>query len=107
LGFFGFSWLGHLLGREPAPTIGAMAGLAAWLVTLLSVLELARSRRARAREAARSQEEALLRRATEERLRIARELHDAVAHNMSLINLQAGVALHLLDARPEQARDAL
>ena len=45
------------------------------------------------------------RRASEERLRIARELHDVLAHNMSLINVQAGVALHLIDERPEQARD--
>jgi signal transduction histidine kinase len=47
------------------------------------------------------------RRATEERLRIARELHDVVAHNMSLISLQAGVALHLIDQQPEQARESL
>ena len=40
-------------------------------------------------------------------MRIARELHDAVAHNMSLINIQAGVALHLMDEEPEQARTAL
>src|SRR6185295_17855519 len=50
---------------------------------------------------------ALLRRATDERMRIARELHDAVAHNMSLINIQAGVALHLMDDDPDQVRDAL
>jgi signal transduction histidine kinase len=40
-------------------------------------------------------------------LRIARELHDVLAHNISLINVQAGVALHLIDERPEQARGAL
>ena len=47
------------------------------------------------------------RQAADERLRIARELHDAVAHNISLINIQAGVALHLDRRPPEQARDAL
>jgi signal transduction histidine kinase len=47
------------------------------------------------------------RRASEERLRIARELHDVLAHNISLINVQSGMALHLLDERPEQARPAL
>ncbi|MPY92532.1 MAG: histidine kinase, partial [Acidimicrobiia bacterium] len=107
LGFVCFTWLGYAIGREPAPTVGGMLALAAWLTALASVLEVVRSRRARAQEAARSQAEALRRRATEERLRIARELHDAVAHSMSLINLQAGVALHLVDSRPEQTREAL
>ena len=50
---------------------------------------------------------ACLRRASEERLRVARELHDVLAHNISLINVQAGVALHLMDEQPEQARPAL
>lgn len=44
---------------------------------------------------------------TEERLRIARDLHDSVAHSMAAINVQAGVAAHLLDRYPDQARDAL
>ncbi|GHJ49118.1 hypothetical protein Cs7R123_64600 [Catellatospora sp. TT07R-123] len=47
------------------------------------------------------------RRVGDERLRIAREVHDVVAHHISLINVQAGVALHLLDEDPEQARTAL
>ena len=40
-------------------------------------------------------------------MRIARELHDVLAHNISLISVQAGVALHLMDDQPEQARTAL
>ncbi len=44
---------------------------------------------------------------TEERLRIARDLHDSVAHSMAAINVQAGVAAHLMDRRPDQAREAL
>jgi signal transduction histidine kinase len=43
----------------------------------------------------------------QERLRIAREVHDVVAHSMVAINVQAGVAAHLMDRRPEAARDAL
>ncbi|MFE3288253.1 sensor histidine kinase, partial [Streptomyces sp. NPDC059233] len=47
------------------------------------------------------------RRVGEERLRIARELHDVLAHSISVINVQAGVGLALLDTDPEQARTAL
>ncbi|HJS96705.1 MAG TPA: histidine kinase [Solirubrobacteraceae bacterium] len=42
-----------------------------------------------------------------ERLRIARELHDVVAHTMATINVQAGVAAHVIDEQPEQAAQAL
>src|SRR5450755_2076228 len=47
------------------------------------------------------------RRVDEERLRIARELHDVVAHTMATINVQAGVAAHVLADRPEVAAEAL
>jgi signal transduction histidine kinase len=61
----------------------------------------------RAERAERTREEEALRRVGEERLRIARELHDVVAHAMVAINVQAGVATHLIDRRPESARGAL
>jgi len=44
---------------------------------------------------------------TEERLRIARELHDVISHSIAMINVQAGVAAHVMAERPEQAREAL
>jgi signal transduction histidine kinase len=47
------------------------------------------------------------RQASEERLQIAQELHDVLAHNISMINVQAGVGLHLMDTDPQQARQAL
>jgi signal transduction histidine kinase len=47
------------------------------------------------------------RRVGEQRLELAQELHDVLAHNISLINVQASVALHLLDEQPDQARPAL
>jgi signal transduction histidine kinase len=55
---------------------------------------------------ARAEGEAL-RRVDEERLRIARELHDVVAHTMATINVQAGVAAHVLTDRPELAAEAV
>jgi signal transduction histidine kinase len=106
-GYAGFLWLPYLLDREPAPSLGAILGLAAWLLVLLSAAEFVRVRRERAVEAARIREEEARRRASEERLRIARELHDALGHHISLINVRAGVALHLNEPLPEQARSAL
>jgi signal transduction histidine kinase len=44
---------------------------------------------------------------SEERLRIARDLHDVIGHNISLINVQASMGLDLMDSQPEQARAAL
>ncbi len=81
--------------------------IATWVVAIVALAELMRVRREQwARERA---ERALAarRRADEERLRIARELHDVLAHSISVINVQAGVGLALLDSDPEQARTAL
>jgi signal transduction histidine kinase len=61
----------------------------------------------RARRAEESRDSEARRRVAEERLRIARELHDLVAHQITLANAQATVAAHLFDARPEQTRKSL
>jgi signal transduction histidine kinase len=61
----------------------------------------------RARRLEREREERDRRAVAAERLRIARELHDVVAHAMTVVAVQAGVANHLLDERPELARPAL
>jgi signal transduction histidine kinase len=76
-------------------------------VVLGFTAELFRAQRDRATAAARTRREAELRKAGEERLRIAQELHDVVAHHISLINVQASTALHLVDRQPEQAGPAL
>jgi len=100
-------WLDLLVHDGKAPSVASLVALAAWLILLLGVAEFARVRRERAAEAARIAEEEELRRASEERLRIARELHDALGHHLSLINVQSGVALHLNEQLPDQARTSL
>jgi signal transduction histidine kinase len=69
-----------------------------------AVLSAARAQHVRE---VRSREERARRFAVEERLRIARELHDVLGHTMATISVQAGVGLHVLDQRPGQAREAL
>jgi signal transduction histidine kinase len=102
-----FLWLPAALGVTGAPTVLAVLSIAAWLLVLLAAAETLRGRQERASEARRARQEVARRQADEERLRIARELHDVLAHHISLINVQSGVALHLIDERPEQARIAL
>src|SRR5215467_4744474 len=61
----------------------------------------------RADEAERTRDEAAQRRAMEERLRIARELYDSLTHSISVIQVQAGVAVHLARKRGEDVPSAL
>ncbi|MFG3317239.1 sensor histidine kinase [Streptomyces sp. NPDC048171] len=86
----------------------------AWTGIGASAGDAVRSRRAfvqairdRAEKAERTREEEARRRVAEERLRIARDLHDVVAHHIALVNVQAGVASHVMDKRPDQAKEAL
>ncbi|MDP9792253.1 signal transduction histidine kinase [Catenuloplanes nepalensis] len=121
----GVAWLCYLLaGRiladllgvpsDNRPTFAALAIIALTSIVTVVGTEAGRTReiqiaemmRAEAEEA-RAREEQDKRQASEERLSIARELHDVIGHHLSLINVQAGVGLHLMDSRPEQARSAL
>jgi signal transduction histidine kinase len=79
----------------------------AWALLVLTLAEVGRVRRERALTHRRALAEQRRRRAGEDRLRIAQELHDVVAHHMSLINVQASVALHLRGTHPEQVDEAL
>ena len=86
-------------------------------VTVLAALwwgEAVRARRAyvaelrdRAERAGRTREEEARRAVDEERMRIARELHDVVSHTIGVISVQAGVASHLLERRPDKAAESL
>ncbi|MDX3055362.1 sensor histidine kinase [Streptomyces sp. NE06-03E] len=89
-------------------------GVLAWTGLAGAAGDAVRSRRAfidaireRAERAERTREEEARRRVAEERLRIARDLHDVVAHHIALVNVQAGVAAHVMDKRPDQAKEAL
>jgi signal transduction histidine kinase len=107
VGLAAYFTLAALLGRaEPATPLSIAAHLG-WLLLVLAVAEVALAARQRRQAAERTQAEEARRRAGEERMRIARELHDVLAHNISLINVQAGVALHLMDEQPGQSRSAL
>jgi signal transduction histidine kinase len=100
-------WPPWLIGTRGHTSAAFALGLLAGLITLLSAAELIRARRQRAVAVARRQEEEARRRVMQERLAIARDLHDVVAHNISVINVQANTALHLMDRQPERARAAL
>jgi signal transduction histidine kinase len=86
---------------------GTSVGTLAWALLVLTLAEVARVRAERALSHRRALAEQRRRRAGEDRLRIAQELHDVVAHHMSLINVQASVALHLRSTHPEQVDEAL
>jgi signal transduction histidine kinase len=89
-------------------------GTLAWVGMATAVGDATRSRRAyvaeveeRARRAEQSRDDEARRRVVEERVRIARELHDVVAHHIAVIKVQATGAKHILEHRPELVAPAL
>jgi signal transduction histidine kinase len=105
--YVGFLWGPVILDGHRAPAAVFALALATGLLVLVGASEGIRMSRQRSAALTRSREEEALRRASEERLRMARDLHDFVAHNISVINVQANTALHLMDRQPERARTAL
>ena len=94
--------------------LAAALWVGAWLLTaalfaagLLVRRRLTVEAQARAELAQRTRDEQALRRMAEERLSIAREMHDVVGHSLAVISLQAGVAEHLLESRPDEVRKAV
>ncbi|WP_406074644.1 sensor histidine kinase [Micromonospora sp. NBC_01638] len=79
----------------------------AWLIAAGAAGEALRQAERRADEAERTREESALRRADEERLHIARELHDSLTHQISVIKVQAEAAVHLARKRGEPVPQAL
>jgi signal transduction histidine kinase len=89
-------------------------GVLAWTGMAVAAGAALRNRRAyvaavreRARRAEEAREQEAGRRVVEERLRIARELHDVVAHHIAVIQVQAGVAAHMLHSQPAAAEGAI
>ncbi|WP_405690088.1 sensor histidine kinase [Streptomyces sp. NBC_00057] len=114
----GMVWLGHVLvahwlyrwlppSDDHPAAWGQELGVAAWAVAIIAAAEFVRVRREQWADQRAEREAAEQRRADEERLRMARELHDVLAHSISVINVQSSVGLALLDSDPEQARTAL
>ncbi|GAB2971473.1 sensor histidine kinase [Streptomyces pseudoechinosporeus] len=114
----GMLWVAHLLeghwlyqwlppNDDTVGDWGEDISVATWMVAIAAVSELVRVRREQWDRDRAERRQAAQRRADEERLRIARELHDVLAHSISVINVQAGVGLALLDSDPDQARTAL
>jgi signal transduction histidine kinase len=91
-----------------------LLGVFAWIFMAAAVGDAARSHRAyiaeveeRARRAEQTREQEAQRRVMDERVRIARELHDVVAHHIAVISVQAGAATHVLQSRPHEVGPAL
>ena len=103
LGCFALLWWA---GGAPFGARGALTSVLAMAITLA----LGRTGRLRvdlAEARAEAAEEATGRRSSEERLRIARELHDILGHSLGTIAVQAGVGRHLMATKPERAAEAL
>ncbi|MFI6595171.1 sensor histidine kinase [Nonomuraea sp. NPDC050536] len=97
-----------ILDGQPLVTAVKTATLmGGWYIASAVMGVVFRQTEERALEAERTREEAALRRAGEERLRIARELHDSLTHSISIIKVQTGVAIHLARKRGEEVPPAL
>jgi signal transduction histidine kinase len=78
-----------------------------WAAAVVGIGTAVRNQVAAARASRERAAEHRYRLAEQERLQIARDVHDVVAHSLAMINVQAGVAAHVADRRPEQAKEAL
>ena len=105
--FAGAIWLAPLIFDYPYPPLNDTLLLAGWTVAVAIAAEATRLRAERAAATRANRQIDQRRHQSEERLRVARDLHDVIGHNISLINVQASMGLDLMDSQPEQARAAL
>jgi signal transduction histidine kinase len=106
----GSAWVASLVVSIFLGTNWSPFRIAATTLGILIVFGIGESSRTRSERIAQITRIRSQRRQSEvqaERVRIARELHDVLAHSLSQINVQAGVGLHLMDSQPDKARDAL
>jgi signal transduction histidine kinase len=107
LSFIWVIWLAPLVYGYVVPPANDALLLAGWMLAVAIAAEATRIRAERAAVTSASRQLDQRRQQSEERLRIARDLHDVIGHNISLINVQASMGLDLIDSQPEQARAAL
>ncbi|MCU1439539.1 MAG: sensor histidine kinase [Rhodoglobus sp.] len=96
---------GLLIGLDWHPARIAVTTLG--ILIVFGIGEAVRTRREHFEEYRRTIAQRKLTEVQAERVRIARELHDVLAHSLSQINVQAGVGLHLMDKQPAKAAEAL
>jgi len=112
-----WAWISVSVSWVASVTLASVTG-ASWppariatttlgILILFGIAEGIRTRRDRYEQMARVANQRRQSEVQAERVRIARELHDVLAHSLSQINVQAGVGLHLMDANPDKAKDAL
>jgi signal transduction histidine kinase len=106
IGVVAVAW-SALLGWYAAGWSSAPVAEIVWPVAALLLGEVVRGRAELRREYADREARAVADRVQQERVRIAREVHDVVAHTMAAVNVQMGVAVTAFDQRPEAARAAL
>jgi signal transduction histidine kinase len=100
-------WLAPLAYGYGIRSLNLALALAGWLLAVAIAAEATRIRAERVAATRAGRQIEQRRQQSEERLRIARDLHDVIGHNISLINVQASMGLDLIDGQPEQARAAL
>lgn len=93
-----------VVGRQATPGPAAVVAIAAVLCLVLAAGEAVRVTEERRAASERAEIAERRRRVSDERLRVAQDLHDVLAHHVSLVNVQANVALRLFDRDPDQAR---
>ncbi|RKS84294.1 histidine kinase/DNA gyrase B/HSP90-like ATPase [Motilibacter peucedani] len=101
------AWPASVLVGATLVSLPGVDGNPLWALWMVLPWAAATAWRARRDVTRRQREEELRRSAYEERLRLAQEIHDSVGHGLAVIAMQAGVALHVLDRRPEDVRRSL